>query len=355
MTTSVTSGLTKEQLEARKLGIGGSDAAAVLGINPYRTALELYELKLGLREPDPPNAAMKRGIVLESIARKLYGELTGRRVRRLRQQTHHDYPFMLCNVDGEIAGGKRGRGVLEMKCPGIWAFAKAKREGLPLHWIVQLQHNLEVTGYQWGSFALFNSDLWEMIHFDVERDDDLARALVVKESQFWNEHVLAKVPPPPEVQNTTPELMAQLARAQGAVGGGELLVRNDPEWGTAAEMYREAREIEETAENLMAAAKEKLKGLMGEKGAIEGGGIRVYWSERDGKKSFDRKTLEATKPLERFAVAAAINSRVMGDDMKTAVLADLANCAVDFAAFEKVGKPYEDFRVYPLRSVGVGD
>jgi putative phage-type endonuclease len=354
MATSVTSGLTNEQLEARKLGIGGSDAASVLGCNPYRSARELYELKLGLREPDAPNAQMKRGIYLEAVARRLYTELTGRKTRRIKQQVHPSYPFMLCNVDGQIVGDKRGPGVLELKCPAIWTFAKVKREGLPLHYIVQMQHNLTVTGCKWGSFALFNADAWELIHFDVARDIDLIDALIVKEEQFWRQHIEQRVPPP-EVSNTTPELVAQLAKAEAAGGGGELILRNDEEWNEAARMTLEARELLETAENLKASAQEKLKLLMGKVSAVEGGGIRCYWSERDGRRSFDRKALEATAPLDRIAVATAINQRVMHDGTKDALLAELVNCGVDLTKFEKVGQPYDDFRVYQLRSVGVGD
>jgi putative phage-type endonuclease len=352
--TSVTSNssLTPEQVAARKLGIGGSDAASVLGCNPYRSALELYELKVGLREPDPPNAQMKRGIYLEAVARRLYTELTGRKVRRIKQQTHLIYPHMICNVDGQIVGDKeRGRGVLELKCPAMWTFAKIDREGLPLHYIVQMQHNLAVTGCSWGSFALFNADLWKLRHFDVERDNELIDALIVKEEQFWYQHIVKRLPPP-EVPDTSPELMAQLAKAEGAVGGGELIVRNDEEWGAAARMMLEARELVETAENLKASAQDRLKALMVEKGAVEGGGIRCYWTARDGKQMFDREALEKSRPLDRDKVIAVL-SRHIGAETIAAQLGQ--ECWVDFDAFKKRGKPYDDFRVYQLRSVGVGD
>jgi putative phage-type endonuclease len=353
MTTSVTSGLTKEQIEARKLGIGGSDAASVLGCNPYRSARELYELKLGLREPDPPNAQMMRGIYLEEVARRLYTQLTGRKARRHAQATHKSYPFMLCNVDGVILNDPRGPGVLELKCPAIWTFAKVKREGLPLHYIVQMQHNLAVTGYKWGSFALFNADAWELIHFDVERDLDLIDALIVKEEQFWRQHVEKRIPPP-EVPNTTPELVAQLAKAEEAAGGGELILRSDAEWCETARMYLEAKDLGETSANLLASAKEKLQALMGEKGAVEGGGLRVYWSEQGGRKSFDRKTLEATKPLDAIAVAAHINGFAMLTTLQEKLLDGLKNCRVAFAKFEKQGEPFDVFKAYQVRA-GIGD
>lgn len=362
MTTSVTSGLTAEQLEARKTGIGGSDAAAVIGVNPYRTALEVYELKLGLRPPDPANAQMRRGIYLEPIARKLYKEITSRPIRSLKQVRHPSHHWMLCNVDGMILGGKRGVGVLELKCPGIWVFAKAKREGLPLHWIVQMQHNLCVTGYKWGSFALFNADLWEMIHFDVERDEDLINALIQKEEQFWKGYVEPRVPPP-VVENTAPELLAQLAKAQGDAGGGDLIVRNDPQWADAAAMYREAKEIAETGENLLETAKAKLKELMGGYGAIEGAGLRAYFSQRAGRVTFDKKALAAGMPMDRTSVATAVNEFVQaipGDLIEGFAQANhrlieaLDAATLDLSAFDKTGKPYDQFAAYIVKA-GVGD
>jgi predicted phage-related endonuclease len=258
---------------------------------------------------------------------------------------------MLCNVDGEILGDQRGRGVLELKCPGMWAFAKVKREGLPLHWIVQMQHNLEVTGYAWGSFALFNADLWEVVHFDVARDEELAQALTMKERDFWFNHVQLRVPPP-AVQDTTPELMAALAKAETSAGDAKLIVRNDPEWGEAARMYLEAKEIAETGEHLLETAKGKLKSLMGEKGAVEGAALRCYWSQRDGRRTFDRKAMERVKPLDRLKVLDVLSNYTDGESIAAAI-GD--RCDIDFSAFEKVGQPYEDFRAYPLKSVGVGD
>jgi putative phage-type endonuclease len=355
--TSPKSSLTPEQVAQRRTYIGGSDAAAVLGVDPYRTPLDIYQVKIGEKEANPPNAAMKRGIVLEPIARRLYAELTGRKVRHLRQRIHPAYPFIGCLVDGEIVGGgdQRGRGVLEIKCPGVWAFAKIKREGLPLSYIVQMQHNLNVTGFRWGSFVLFSADLWELIHFDVARDEELLQAITLKEIDFWLNHVQVRVPPSP-ITDTTPELMAALARAEGLAGNAKLIVRNDGEWAEGARMYLEAKEIAETGEHLLETAKERLKELMGEKGAVEGAALRCYWSDRDGRVTFDRKALERAKPLDRekvFGVVAALAAQLISPGPHVAEAFN--GCELDLSTFEKRGKPYEDFRAYPLRSVGVGD
>lgn len=360
MPTTRSIGLTPEQLAARRQGIGGSDAGAILGVDSYRSALDIYEQKLGLRDPAPPNAAMKRGIHLEAVARKLYTELTGRRVRRIGQRVNATpgFGFMLCNVDGmiladhlaESRGRPQGPGVLELKCPGVWAFAKIKREGLPLSYIAQMQHNLVVTGYGWGSFALFNADLWELIHFDVVADPDLQQALILKEQEFWMEHVEPRIPPV-AAPAPAPEISGRL---QESTGAGELILRNDPEWAAAAAQFTEADEIAETGTHLKHVAQEKLQKLMGKYGVCEGAGIRCYWTEQSGRRSFDRKALEHSAPLDRIAVATKINERVMHDATKAGILADLPSCAVDFTQFETVGKPFEMFRLYRV-AAGTGD
>lgn len=353
MATRVTSiGLTAEQVEARKLGIGGSDAAAVLGVDPYRTALDIYEIKLGLKQPDPPNAAMKRGTHLEGIARSLYRELTGRKIRQIKQRTHPTYPFMRCLVDGEVVGDDRGRGVFEAKCPGLHVFSKIEREGLPLHWITQMCHNIEVTGCTWGSFAIFSAELWRLIHFDVERDGDLARALVQAERIFWEQHVVAKVPPT-VTDNTAPELLSQLAKAQQDAGTGELVVRSDTEWVEAAGAYIEAKQILESGEHLVEVTKAKLQGLMGGFGATEGGGLRCYFTQQPGRSSFDKKALAAAKPLDREKVLAVIAE--YPDGLRALELVGrLEGAGLDLSVFEKVGKPFERFAAYQVRA-GVGD
>lgn len=321
--TKLAVGMTPEQVEARRQGIGGSDAAAVLGCDPYKTALDVYRVKVGDVAPIGANAAMKRGIYLEPIARRLYRELTGRRVRRLAQRVHPDRPWMIANVDGQIVGDARGPGILEIKCPGVWSFSKIEREGLPLPYLVQANHYMSVFGYGWASFAIFNADLWRLIHFDIARDDELLAALLVAEEQFWKGHVAARVPPQ-EQQDTTGEVAAALAKAEGAAPGGTLIVRSDAEWAEAARAYIEAHELAETADNLKSTATEKLKALVGGQGAVEGAGLRCYLKQQDGRRTLDRKALEKAHP------------------------------EIDLSQYEKVGKPFEVFKVYPV-AAGVGD
>src|SRR5690606_38820092 len=71
-----------EWLEWRKKGIGGSDAAAIVGLDKYRSAFDVYAEKVGLKAEEPDNEAMRQGRDLEQYVAERFMEATGKRVRR---------------------------------------------------------------------------------------------------------------------------------------------------------------------------------------------------------------------------------------------------------------------------------
>lgn len=339
-----------EFLLKRRSGVGGSDAAAIIGVDPYKTALAIYESKVGESGPDIVTPAMQRGIILEPTVTELYTELTGRKVRRQAQRVHPDFPWILGNIDYQILanGDERGTGLLEVKCPGIRNFVKIQRGGLPKQWVVQGQHYLGVFGYQWMSYAVFNADLWKLLHFDIERDEAFIHGLFAAETRFWKEHVELRVPP------SGLTLVPDLPGLDLPAFEGEILEREDPDWVEAASAFQQARTLRETAEAVEESTKERLKELMAARGAVEGGGLRVYWTQQAGKKTFDKKALEATRPLDRETVFMRL-ADMLADIGKAnlPVLGQLTEmlggCTVDFGKFDKVGKPFDVFRAFAVK------
>ncbi|HYL22453.1 MAG TPA: YqaJ viral recombinase family protein [Gemmatimonadales bacterium] len=331
-------------LEERRKGIGGSDAAAVVGLNPYSTALDVYKEKVGEGAPKPVTPAMQRGTYLEPVAVDLFVEVTGRKVRRQPQRVHPSYDFIIGNIDRQILqDAERPTGLLEVKCPGIRTFLKIQHKGLPAHWAVQGQHYLGVYDYDYMSFAVFNADLWKLIHFDIERDDAVIEALFAKEIDFWREHVERRVPPPLSLEGI------ELPAVEGKV-----IERTDPEWAEAIESLRQAKTLSATAESVEEAAKARVKELMGAFGVAEGAGARVYWKPGQ-RTTFDRKALEAARPLDRMKVfnsLAEFFARLGGTDAKE--LAELNQALganeVDFAAYEKKGAAFDSLRPYWLKA-----
>src|SRR5258705_288939 len=350
----------------RRLGIGGSDAAAIVGMSPYTTALDVYNDKLGLVPSKTPTQAMLRGRYLESVAVEIFCELTGKKVRRQPQRAHADFPFIIGNIDRQILARNgdednlpahlNGTGLLEVKCPGVRTFLRYQREGLPAHIICQGQHYMGVYGYDWMSFVLFNADLWKLVHFEIARDDGFIEGLFEAERRFWTEHVQKQIPPPASgmLHATLPDLELP------TTAPGEIVQRDDAEYAEAAENLATARQLLETAEAVEEQAIAHVKEIVGGPGVYEGANLRLYWKQQAGKESFDRKALEASRPLDALAVAAHINlafeNRPHGgpDLLLKAILERLADddCAVDFSKYDKVGKPFETFRPYFLKPQG---
>lgn len=84
----------KEWLKYRKQGIGGSDAGAVCGLNPYRTAMQVYQDKVSEEIEEIDNEAMRQGREFEDYVARRFTEATGRKVRRANAMFYHEkYPF----------------------------------------------------------------------------------------------------------------------------------------------------------------------------------------------------------------------------------------------------------------------
>jgi putative phage-type endonuclease len=188
-----------EWLEVRKSGIGGSDAAAAIGLNPYMSPLELWLIKRGLDanlpgpNPDDTNEPVYWGTLLEPIVAASYTKQTGNRVRRINAVLRHpSIPFMLANIDREVIGVP-GVQILECKTAGEFG-ARLWREGVPEYVLVQVQHQLAVTGKQAADVAVLICGQKLEVH-RIERDDELIARLIPLEAAFWR-YVETDTPPP---------------------------------------------------------------------------------------------------------------------------------------------------------------
>lgn len=186
-------------LDVRKQGIGGSDAAAAVGLNPYKSQLELWLEKTGrdaeLRKPDPDDESQPIywGTLLEPIVAAHYTKRTGNRVRRVNAVLRHrDIPFMLANIDREVVGAS-DVAILECKTAGMNG-ARLWRDGVPEYVQLQVQHQLAVTGKAAGDVAVLICGQELQIH-RIERDDALIARLIELEQRFWR-YVETNTPPP---------------------------------------------------------------------------------------------------------------------------------------------------------------
>ena len=114
-----TEGLPREQwLEYRRKGIGGSDAAAVLGISPFRTGRDLYYDKLNIVTADDAEnwVQMEVGTLLEPLVAKIFAHKTGYKIyRRPFMFQHPLYPWMLADLDYMVELPDGTTAILEIK------------------------------------------------------------------------------------------------------------------------------------------------------------------------------------------------------------------------------------------------
>ena len=185
-----TNDLSRDQwLTVRKGGIGSSDAAAAVGLNPYKSQLELWMEKTGrdagLPKVDPKDQSspMYWGTLLESIVAAHYTMRSGHKVRRINAVLQHPTePWMLANLDREVIGTPEVQ-ILECKTAGING-ARLWKDGVPEYIQLQVMHQLAVTGKQTADVAVLIGGQDLQIH-RIVRDDDMIAKLIELERQFW--------------------------------------------------------------------------------------------------------------------------------------------------------------------------
>lgn len=172
----------EEWLEIRKKYIGGSDAAAVVGLNSFSSPYTVWADKLGKLPPKEDNEAMRLGRDLEDYVAKRFTEQTGKKVRRKNFILwNSDYPFAHANVDRMIVGENAG---LECKTTSVLNLKNFKNGEFPENYYVQCMHYMAVTGYKkWYLAVLILGKEFKV--FEIERDEDEIKALMKAESEFW--------------------------------------------------------------------------------------------------------------------------------------------------------------------------
>ena len=191
----------EDWLAVRKQGIGSSDAAAAVGLNPYKSQLELWLEKTGrdtsLPKLDPQDEESPAywGNVLEPIVAWHYSKRSCNRVRRINAVLQHPdpkLPWMLANIDREVIGAEDVQ-ILECKTAGING-ARLWKEGVPEYVQLQVMHQLAVTGKQAADVAVLLGGQNLEIH-RIERDESMIARLIDLERLFWD-YVVSDTPPP---------------------------------------------------------------------------------------------------------------------------------------------------------------
>ena len=171
----------EEWLALRHKYIGGSDAAAVVGLNSWVSPYSLWAEKTGRLPGFEGNLATEVGTYMEDFVAQKFAEVTGKRVRKCNLSWFNDeYPWAIANIDREIVGEDA---LLEIKTTSELNMKKFKGGEYPANYYCQCMHYLAVTGKsRWYLAVLIGNR--EFKWFTIERDEDEIKALMDAERTF---------------------------------------------------------------------------------------------------------------------------------------------------------------------------
>lgn len=183
----------EQWLAERRSLLGASDVAAIVGVSPYKTALQLYLEKTGAVADSVTSEAAEIGLLLEPVLASLYARRTGREI--VRQQLFLRCPvynFLSATLDGVTRDGR----VVEFKTIGArmaHTLGEPGTDELPDHWLVQVQMQMNCSGADEVEVAVLVGGQ-EFLLYRVPRSDALIDEFRRRASEFWD-RVLRREPP----------------------------------------------------------------------------------------------------------------------------------------------------------------
>lgn len=283
-TTSMTH---EEWLKERKSGIGGSDAGAICGLNPYRSPIAVYQDKTSTETDDTDSESMRQGRDFEDYVARRFMEETGKKARRANViYKSRERPFLFANVDRIIIGENAG---LECKTASAYSADRWKDGHIPESYELQCHHYMAVTGADawYIAVVILGKDfLWHRI----ERDEDLIRNLISIESDFWDNHVIPHIMPEPDGSESSERLIRQLT-------GKATSEKEIPLTGFDEQLKRrmEIAELIDRLDTEKKTIEQKLKLYMGDAEIAENDRYRVTWKNSQTER-LDTKALKQEQP-----------------------------------------------------------
>jgi len=205
--------LVERWLLDRRKGLGSSDAAGVCGVSKWASPLSIYAEKTDTGAlPERDESWLEWGHRLEPVIADWYADLSGRIVDLWEPYTlviHPERRWMRCTPDATQQDDERGEGLVELKAPLSWT-AEEWEDGPPLAYQVQLQHQLEVTGYAWGTIVCLlpgERPRW----WDFGRHEPLIAAMVRAEEQLWR-CIETRTRPPADGAQATADALQRMHR-----------------------------------------------------------------------------------------------------------------------------------------------
>lgn len=291
----------EEWLSLRRKFIGGSDIAAICGLHPYKTPLQVWLEKKG-RSIEWTSEKAELGHKLEPIIREMYEQKEGHRVFTFNEI--YSVGIAGASLDGIISNVMPGQyfntsdpagdrlqqtwdGVFEAKHPGWRQAPRWDNNQAPEEYRCQVVWYMGILGLEWADIAaLIGGDDWQTRR--IEFDAELFGLMMQRAEQWWRDYIIGDKEPDAEAQDS--EVLSQLHRPDPA-----LTVDLAPEDSYTVLTYCT---LDEQIKKL-AAEKEKCESLLKQKmmGYSQGfvDGYRIDWKEQTQQR-LDTKRLKAERP-----------------------------------------------------------
>lgn len=266
-------------LEHRRKSIGGSDAASIIGLNPWCSPYAVWADKMGRIPPKEDNEAMRLGRDLEDYVAKRFTEKTGKRVRRENSIIiNPEYPFAHANVDRLVIGEDAG---LECKTTSSLNLKKFKNGEYPEQYYVQSVHYMMVTGAKKWYVAVLVLGV-DFYVFEIERDEGEIMALARSEADFWD-YVYRKSPPPTDGKKSTTEAIVAMYPDSTDDGNVSLFAYESDlkQYMVLAKRMQELKELQDGYAN-------KIKAYLGDTMRGSSQNYKVSWKTAE-RSNFDLK------------------------------------------------------------------
>lgn len=299
----LTTSTEDDWLAARMTGLTGSDALAVLGLDPYKSRFALWQEKRTGQRSGDENERTIAGRVLEPAVKQLFAIKTGLKVRDMNILARSvEHPFMLATPDGMV-GDDAG---YEGKTTTVWLRDDWADDEVPLRALAQGAHYMAVLGWQRVHFAALIDNL---VHVRVvERDDTFIEQLIEREAEFWHMVETGEMPPVDHHPSTTDALVEMWPEHSESV-----TVEIDAD---LVDAWRDAKTELALVEMRVDALANRIRAAMGdaEVGTINGEKA-VTWKSQTTRR-VDVAALRAAHPsiVEEFTVTS--RQRVLRDSRR---------------------------------------
>ncbi len=192
-------------------GIGGYDICALMGV--HGSPFDVYAKMLDMAERQEPTRPMLRGRALEDDALNLFAEATGLTVQPFVGDDmfvrHPENKFLVAQMDaaivpdGETITAEMGPGLVDAKVPATFFFSEYVTDGIPEQNYMQLQWQLGLKGYSWGTFAVLDYENWRTLGGErppmIEADPELFAEMRDRAETFLADHFFKREAPPEDV------------------------------------------------------------------------------------------------------------------------------------------------------------